>query len=583
MSDPHSVNVPSLRRRILGHLARGVPEAVKSFDAKSGRFLAENGGWAVTRQDIIFPLALLYTSEGTRYHASRPILDLALRGGDALRDAQGPSGDWEFIKIDGSSWGRVFMPWSIYHWLEAFALLRDSLDARRRRRWSEGLTLACDGVARELAKPFEHNIPCWKGMSLVRAAQLFDRPDWHEIGVRQERFAADHQHPDGYWPEGDAPTTHYNLVYVHAIGLYHAFTGDERVLPALRRAADFHAAFTYPDGASVETVDGRVKYTPEPSVTGLPGLGVTPAGRALVSLIIQAATQTGAEAKTGKASRSDTSWRKNQAQLSPHLASAFQHLRDGTTAPLPSRALRSRTLHRRRALVVRDRPWFACVSGYVPGASARHDLLRNRWIMTRSNLFSLFHDRLGLLIGGGNSKHDPFFATFTLSRGGVAQIEPDAVSFTRRGRTEVARFRFGRDNCLLRLTPRSATLFEITFELPAVTARRCQATGGFTLRVPAGERVRWSSKGPQPADASATIDPQRAVQFHWTPIQRHRECLLESRHWRLSMPIDSGMHYPAYPFNPYAINDAAPPAEAVVSIHARFDRVRIQRFLLRII
>ena len=62
--------------------------------------------------------------------------------------------------------------------------------------------------------------------------QLFDRPEWLRIGTAQILHAVQEQHPHGFWPEGDGPVMGYNLVYTHAIGLDHAFTGDKRVLPA---------------------------------------------------------------------------------------------------------------------------------------------------------------------------------------------------------------------------------------------------------------------------------------------------------------------------------------------------------------
>jgi hypothetical protein len=46
-----------IREAVLAHLARGVPASQARFDPKSGRLRAENGGWAVTNQDVILPLA----------------------------------------------------------------------------------------------------------------------------------------------------------------------------------------------------------------------------------------------------------------------------------------------------------------------------------------------------------------------------------------------------------------------------------------------------------------------------------------------------------------------------------------------
>jgi len=40
--------------------------------------------------------------------------------------------------------------------------------------------------------------------------------------------------------------------------------------------------------------------------------------------------------------------------------------------------------------------------------------------------------------------------------------------------------------------------------------------------------------------------------------------------------------YPIYPFNPYAINDAAPPELAVASVSSGFSAGRERTFILRV-
>ena len=97
-------------------------------------------------------------------------------------------------------------------------------------------------------------------MSLFRAGQVFGREDWSEVGRRQVLFSTERQHPDGYWPEGHGPTTGYNLVYVHAVGLYYCFSGDRAVLPALRRAAHFHAAAPNTRTANKRSARSRTTY-----------------------------------------------------------------------------------------------------------------------------------------------------------------------------------------------------------------------------------------------------------------------------------------------------------------------------------
>ena len=131
--------------------------------------------------------------------------------------------------------------------LEAYALLREELGEARRRRWKEGLTLAHDGQAREVRDLEVHNIPCWKAMSCCRAGQLLARPDWQEAGAAMIRAVVAAQQPGGYWAEHGGPSTLYNCVYVHGLGLYYKFTGDASLLPALQAATEFHQSFHLPE------------------------------------------------------------------------------------------------------------------------------------------------------------------------------------------------------------------------------------------------------------------------------------------------------------------------------------------------
>ena len=104
---PSTSRTRSWRDQILQYLAAGVTAAKKRFDPETGRFLAEGGGWAVTMQDVVLPLALLYTADvpANRLHGRKALLTLASRAGDALRDWQDSDGRFEFVKTDGSKWG----------------------------------------------------------------------------------------------------------------------------------------------------------------------------------------------------------------------------------------------------------------------------------------------------------------------------------------------------------------------------------------------------------------------------------------------------------------------------------------------
>ena len=553
------MHATSIKRRIIGYLSAGVPAARQALDARTGRFLAPNGGWAVTLQDVIFPLAALFTHPGTPYYEDEELLAMCRQGGNALRRAQNGDGQFEFVKIDGSRWGRTYMPWSIYHWLEAYALLRERLGARVRTRWEDGLSLAYDGLARTHTTPRGHNIPTWNGMSLFRAGQVFGREDWQDVGRRQVLFSSSHQHPDGYWPEGYGPTTGYNLVYVHAIGLYHCFSGDRTVLEPLRRAAHFHAVFTYPDGSSVEAVDGRMKYSPAVRTTGWPGLAVSAEGRRLVTRLAERLPRKGG--------------------LVPHLASALQHAMAGKPDSAPAKSA-ERTVFKRKALLKRKGPWFICVSGYAPSPEARPINSDKRWIMTRANCLSVWHGRSGLVVGGGNSKQDSRFATFEVWEHGAQRLEPDRVLFSRDANAERVTFIFGNARCRLHLEPIGPRLLKIGFEVPRGLPSD-SVSAGFTMRAQADAQVCW---GPPGAGAHRErLDPTRSIGTQWEPEAGNRGRCVQVGCWRVRMPPESRFDYPVYPFNPYAIDNAADASQAVATFRTGFTGNHAREFTLELV
>ena len=106
-------------------------------------------------------------------------------------------------------------------------------------------------------------------MNLYKAGSSFGDRDFVKVGKAVIYRTLKAQNPEVFWPEHGESTTHYNLVYIHALGLYYDFSKDRNILPYLKNALRFQIMFTYSDGVQVETVDGRVKYKPAISPLGL--------------------------------------------------------------------------------------------------------------------------------------------------------------------------------------------------------------------------------------------------------------------------------------------------------------------------
>ena len=513
-----------VKQRILEAMAEGVAAVLPNFDEPTGRFLGqpdgppapgaapEDIGWCVINQDIIYPLAVLYTTPGTPFHGDRGILEMALRGGDAIRDFQYPDGRVEFLKVDGSRWGPTYMGWTNYAWLETYALLRDELGAERRGRWEEGLALAHDGQADEIRGLHIHNIPCWKAMSCCRAGRLLERPDWEAAGVAMIHAVVAAQEPGGYWAEHGGPSVIYNHVYVHGLGLYYAFTRDEQVLPALEAAAEFHQAFSYPNGAPVETVDGRVKYRDRIMPMGWVGFSACPRGRRLVRLL---ATELVAERDLKKFQGGAT-------------ASAIQHLIEGDEAAINADRPAFRESYCDWAMVCREGPWFGCLSAFVCPPTA------SRWGQDRQAFLSLWHEKHGLILGGGNSKDQPEWSSFVAE----GRFTPDKGELLADG-TGVA-FTYGRVRCLLRLR------FEEQNPVVEAETEGGPALQQFVIQAEPGDTARTAT-GQQVALGNAAVSWGSSQLGEW----------LEVKGCRITVPPGAEFRWPTVPFNPYAVDGAA--------------------------
>lgn len=535
-----------LKREVLRLLGDGVSRVRRTFDATSGKFLAPNGGWAVTNQDIILPLAMLVATR----HAANPfqgdpaLLELACRGGDALRAAQDEQGHFEFIKTDGSRWGKIYMPWTLVHWIETYRTLRPLLDAARAQAWETGLRAAFTGLSGIVADSLAvHNIPAWQALGLFRAGQSFGVPDWEQLGRAYLHRTAAAQNPAGFWPEGGGPTTAYNLVYVHALGLYHGFSGDAAVLPALERAVTFHRLFTYPDGSNVETIDGRVKYHDAPGFSGCAGFMVNEEGRDLLRRLLTHAGNTG----------------KQDGHL-PHLASILPFCPEEIESPVsPKAAPDFARVHGDRAAVRKAGPWYACMSAYVVDTADLPGVYFARFRMERQNLISLFHEKTGLLIGGGNSKLDPSFSTFQQLAGRRLITQPDEARVSCEDDRTILNLLYGEQPCRATLRLLDAARAELTFEaLPSASS--AAVTAGFTMRLKTGTELCASG-----AESPCRIDARLNWRYSLASPQR-QACWVAGESWKLALPEGAEFIWPVYPFNPYAIDGAAPPEQAVARV-----------------
>ncbi len=389
------------KKEFLPTLVDAVPNLLKSQNKETGGFGTEP--WICTDQNAIFPLAAAWAikDDANPWYHKDEVLNAIMLGGDKLIAEQKPSGKWIFRKKDNSTWGDIFMPWTYTRWIRAYALIKDAMPSDRREKWAKALKLGMEGIAREEMKKRLANIPCMNAMGLYLAGKEFDRPDWCEKGAAYEHKVVDYQSPAGFWSEHAGPVVMYNRVYLDALGTYYAISGDKYVLPALQRAARFHVAMTYPDGSAVETVDERNGYEAGIFVPNV-GFTFSPEGRGYLKQQV------------------DRKNAKKQAPVGADNAASFVlYGEDGdAVVPDPPEKKPVFVIDDHNAMTRRAGEWFTCLSAYHTAVSS------SRWIQDRQNLVSLFHDRAGVIVGGGNTKLQPLWSTFTVGDPSLLKHKP---------------------------------------------------------------------------------------------------------------------------------------------------------------
>ena len=546
--------------RLLKELVEDVPAILKSFDAETGRF--GSGIWICRDQHPMYPLAVTYASkaEGNPYFGDAELLKVIVKSGDPLLENMDERGQWVFAKKDGSTWGKIWMPWTYSRWVRTFQLIKDRMPAEARKRWADALTLGYTGISKSQLKSV-HNIPSHHAMGLFIAGKALDRPAWCEQAAKFMMKVVGTQSEAGYWSEGGGPVVLYDFVYVDALGTYYSESKDERVLPALEKAAVFHQHFTYPGGQAVETIDQRNPYH-DTIEAGNVGFTFTPAGRAYVQ---NQWAQLGIDRLSSDLIASLLLYGEEGAVAEDASGKGMFVLREGGVG---------------RAATLRRGPWFVCMSAYTTPVS------KSRWIQDRQNFVSIYHDKLGLIVGGGNTKLQPGWSSFTV--GDMALLAHKAgdtsPDFQPKGELyhvpEAAK-----------LVPDPPVGLELTYG-PETCRVRVEAEDDRTVLY----QVEASRESKLPVMAHLTLPPRmgetlttgggREFKVGDDPIELSSAEVggqLTYGGCRFVLPEVATVHWPVLPHNPYRKDGRASVKEGRVEIRIPFGKKRRYEVRLEVV
>jgi len=481
-------------------------------------------GWRHFPYAILAP-AVLYAKEdpgNSRYH-DRRMLELVVRIGDLLAD-ENEKGRYE---------PRLDSDWDTYMWLEAYRLLERDLGEARRARWrraiEENVSLLVSETRERLDFPWyqspfigtsPNHYAQWASL-LHFAGCVFANREWQQLGAAVLcRFATTEQTPDGYWGEHNhsGPTTGYNHLTLTGLALYYEHSRNPVILPALRRATDFHKYFTYPDGTPVEVINDRNRYWGV-SAWGQFAFTNFPDGRRYAEFLTGFFSPNALTIdELGRLAQDALYYHPGPMEPIPQDMAAYYH---SMTVP---------------AGVRKTGPWVVCLSGIISTQA-----VNNQFYLDRQGNLSVYRTGLGLIISGANSKRQPELATFSEKLLGQVYYMPVSSRLQMGDAADRLSLAYNSFFCDLHVPVPSESEQDLHFaitgkgdppEEACLTLQLCLKPGE-VLETAAGRKFNLSADRVELAagDIGAWI--------------RHRG-------WMLKTDSPARLIWPVYPFNPYA-------------------------------
>jgi hypothetical protein len=510
--------------RLLEAGAAKVEQRLNEEPSADLKALEARAGWRHFPYAILAP-AVLYAKQhpqNPRYHDPK-MLALAIRIGDLLA-GENEKGVYE---------PRLDSDWDTYMWLEAYRLLEGELGEGRKARWRRGIqeniALLVKDATERLDFPWYHSP--FIGTSPNHYAQwacllhlggvVFGNEEWKKLGARVlRRFATVEQSPDGYWGEHNnaGPTPGYNHLTLSGVALYWEHSKDDAVMPALQRATDFHLRYTFLDGTPVDVINDRNRHWGV-SAWGHFAFSHFPAGRGYAAFL--------------------TSFFRPETLTIDQLGRLAQnalYFHEGPSVQAPQELARYAHQLSVPAGIRKNGPWQIALSGLMSTQA-----INSQFYLDRQGHLSVFHQKLGLIITGANSKRQPELATFSETVLGQVVHMPISTRLQMNDEQDRLSLAFNTFFSDLYLKVPSESELTLRFVItgrgrpaddPRLTLQLCLKAGemietGTGRKVVLGkERIELS-----PAEIGGSL--------------RHRG-------WSLKLDPTARLIWPVYPHNPYA-------------------------------
>lgn len=350
------------------------------------------------------------------------------------------------------------------------------------------------------------------------------------------------QAPGGYFPEHIGPATGYQHVSLAGLAEYHRLNPRRQTLEALRRGVHFMVRAIYPDLCGIETFDERNRLGRQLGFQH--GLLWTPEGRTLFARVLAGARRRLQERNDRSILRGREIWSVGGLFRCFDHAVATHPMRLAAALPIDGERFTWRLED--KGFVRKAGAWFYALSAWA------HEVEQgNPYHLERTQALSFYHEDAGLIVGGGNDKRAYRNATIQILEGNDCHYFPALAGKLRVGAApkvlvgggacDRIEFDYGSVRADLEVRAESDRRLRVGL---GVWTSQTQPQIWLVLQLPAGGSMVLRN-GSQRLSLKKVEEGQAAKEYS---LARQIE---SPAGWRMSLPKDSTLVWPHFPWNPY--------------------------------
>ena len=398
-----------LKELIVKNIVDIYPHVAK-MQNEQGKIMNSANKFSTYNQHASYCFAFLYAYDTpcNPYYHDQETLMRAIRGWDFYYTLTNEDG-LTVLYTNDRHWSNTCERWGMYYWMNTMELLGGSLPADKAVAWHKRIHDIAGRIKSEIKSEVEsdqylqnlgkdtRNLFIWHVLTYYRYGMLYNDIDAmkYASGVMEDILSV--QQPAGTWFEGGTLVAYYAGISLCAVSLFECFSKNTRAENAVRKGLDYVLNTIYPDLTRIDCIDGRNRYNKQACLGyTAPTFYKYREGTAYLSGL--ASLMEGACGEYVRDLHSFTVVAHIASVIPDEIRIDYEDIRKYIPETTDYSELKVK--------IVRKDDWV------LPFCCLEQKELDNRWILYRQNLYSIYHKKTGLLVGGGHSIAQPQFSCF---------------------------------------------------------------------------------------------------------------------------------------------------------------------------